>query len=167
MVDWNPTLGNTKVRVYDVSLNSVDLGIVDEPEVTIEGEFEDVVISQLHKQPLGTRLLGVMAEVKLHLREITAANLQKALFGTAGAMMPTSLGSDLYSSATPLVLHPRDMGAVTTDDIYFYKAVAVGGLQLDAADGQKDSVIPLTFRCFPDRDELPDLVIGLIGASGS
>jgi hypothetical protein len=170
---------DSRVRVYDVWVEAdeemVNLGWVEEPTVETGLDLAPIVNSQLFKQELGDRVLGVKPTLAMKLMECTLANIRRAYPWHTGdgpiALAPTTLGGDLYAYAKAYAFHPRDKSSgagygapdyVHTDDILVYKAVPVGPMT-HAADGAKESAIPLKLKAYPDRSQLPSIVIGAIG----
>lgn len=154
-------------RTFDLLLTSsyTDAGYADDISVSRTFDTYDRKVQQLHNQVMGQVLIGVQITLNFTLREITLANLAKAYpwYTSPGEpqLMPTSLGVDLYDYADQVALHPRD-AADNTQDIVLYKAVVTGEVQLEG-NGEDDFGIPMELVAFPDRSELPDLVIGQIG----
>lgn len=168
-------------RTYDVWIKPdstwVNLGVIEDPKITLTPLSREVRISQLNKQLLGRRIVGMDATADLMLHEVTKANLAKALpwadaTQTSIAIAPATLGADLYDSAFPWVFHPTDMGQGVdygasgydnSMDITLLKGVVAGGLNLGNFDSEKMSGVPLELEFYPDRDSLPDIVLGYIG----
>lgn len=163
---FTPNLDNAFMRTYDVKIGGTDVGWCDEPEVTQELSLQERKQTKVYGQVLGHRLVGVKVTVKVTLRELTKANHGLAVpWYTANdiALMPTTLGGDLYQYAKEVLLHPRDK-ADTTEDIKLLKAVPIGPLTIKG-DGANEGGIPLTLFAYPDRSQLPNLVLGSIGVT--
>lgn len=158
-------ISKTKIRTYSILVNNTELGYCDEPSVEIEQTLSEITLSQLHKQVMGHRIQGVKAVIKANVREINQANLGANFPWYSGsgniALMPTALGADNYQYAKEVRLHPDDITG-TGEDIILKKAVATGKINLKG-DGDKDAVIPMEFTAYPDRTQLPNLVLGAIG----
>jgi hypothetical protein len=154
------------VRTYNVTFNSADLGWIEDPEIEAVPDLEPVHVSQYGRQVMGHRVLGIDVKIKAKLMEVTKANLAQAFPWYSGAgdvpLAPVALGGDLYDLAHELVLHPRDMGSDLSQDLHLTKAASAGGLKLKG-DGEKEHEIQIEWRAYPDRAELPDVVLGYIG----
>lgn len=158
------------VTTYDVAINDVDAGYVDNPEVTETPIKRPIKLSQLFEQRLGSRVVGVDLSLKLRFRQIKCLNLARAFpwfDGVAGTnpipLAPAALGEDLYQYAVPIVLHPRHLDAEDTDQDYtLLKCVPVGDHKRSGA-GESDDAIEVEFEIYPDRDQLPAVVLGYIG----
>ena len=163
-MSFAPDLTKTKCRVYELSVGGVDVGLIDDIQVEITPDLAERRCQQFHNQVMGHRLLGVSARITGTLRQITAANLLAQLpWATGGALTPASMGADLYDSAVAVKLHPRDMASATTEDINLLKCGRINGL-IQSMDGQSESGIPIEFHAYPDRTQLPSVVIGYVGA---
>jgi hypothetical protein len=160
-------IDDPKVRVYTFSIAAADVGLVDNPEVAIKLLLLPRKYPRYLQQVVGHRIMGVEATVKVSLYAVKRANLMKALPWMTGAgnqiLMPATLGGDIYTYAVALALHPVDMGADLSEDITLAKAVCTGGLNIKG-DGNGESVIPMEFTCYPDRGQLPNFVLGNLGA---
>jgi len=158
-------VADTKVRTYNVLIDSTDVGWCDEPVCKVEQQLLPVKLSQLMEQEVDARVIGTKVTVTLRLREINKAHLARCFpWYAAGAveLAPGTLGTTLYQHAKAVVLHPRDMGDAT-EDVTLDKAVATGNCELKG-DGSADGAIPLELLCFPDHAELPTVKIGRIGS---
>lgn len=167
---------DTKVRVYELFIGATiaavkeaaaSVGLMDDIECILRPTLAERRCQQLHQQVMGHRLLGVQASIKGTIREITRANLLAALpwCGSAAseAIMPATLGSDLYALAKAVRLHPMDKAADSyTDDIFLIKCGRVSGLE-QKMDGQNESGIPYEIVAYPDRSQLPSLILGYLG----
>ncbi len=171
----------SKVRTYDVFIETdgsmVNVGWCEEPEASVEQDRREIALSQLHRQVLGQRLLGIKATAKATLKQHTLAN-QKRMFpwhsaGDVVPFAPAALGVDTYTYAKAVVFHPRDKGAGlaymatgegydNAEDWAFLKGVVVSPAQL-SADGETEAQIPLEWEFYPDRAQLPDIVLGDVG----
>jgi len=162
---YEADMTDLKVRVYEVSVDDTYVGFCDEPEVTVEKMLEPITLTQLHKQVMGHRILGVGAKAKFKIRTITKARMALAFpWYVSGSipLMPTSLGGDTYDDAVPVTFHPTDMGVSTAEDITLLKGYPTGPFKR-ASDGTKDDAIEMEYEFYPDRGELPQFVIGTIG----
>jgi hypothetical protein len=169
MPDGNETtkdLSELACVVYDVAIDGTDVGYVNDPEFALEMVLKERKLTQLMDQAMGHRIRGVKASGKINLCQITAANIALAFPWHTGegaiSMMPIRLGGDTYQYAKPITFHPRFMGADTSQDYCFLKAVFTGSHKREGK-GADDDVIPLEFTAYPDRDYLPDMVLGVIG----
>lgn len=159
-----PSIGNTRCRVYDVSINSVNVGYTEKQSLKVKAKTRPITVSQLQELVVGDRIVGMEVSGTIWLKEVNLTNLKLALpwSSAAGALSPAAMGGDMYDHAVPIKFHPRDVTG-TTEDITIDKAVITGGLDLEG-DGTKDSTIPLTFTGYPDRTQLPTTVdFGQIG----
>jgi hypothetical protein len=159
-------IGNTKIRVYDVSVGGADIGYCTVDSVQVAKTLKEIKLPHHMGQVMGHRLIGVAATVKVTFSEITRANLAKAFPWYAGTtevipLAPTALGVDLYTLAVAITLHPVDKAGLLDEDIVLTKAVCVGPLDLKT-DGESDAGITLEFYAYPDRAQLPNIVIGSI-----
>lgn len=160
-------MDNATCRTYDVLVNAANVGWVDDLEFTVTLTTKERIVKQLHGQVMGHRLLGVAARAKMTLREMTPANLAKAFPWSDGSspipLMPTGLGQDLYQYAVPVTLHPRDVSGAA-EDITLLKGVCISGFTLKP-DGENEDGNPVEFVFYPDRAQLPNLVLGTLGAA--
>ncbi len=162
---YEADMADLKVRVYEVSVDAVYVGYCDEPEVVVEKELEPITLTQLHKQVMGHRILGVGCTAKFKMRTITKARMALAFpWYTSGSipLMPSSLGGDTYDDAVPVTFHPTDMGASTAEDITLLKGYPTGPFKR-ASDGTKDDTIEMEYEFYPNRGDLPLFVVGHIG----
>lgn len=163
---------NTKVRTYSVGLGAtvegaLDIGLVDDVELVESMDLKSIKNSRFGSVSLGMRNVGHQVRIKFILREIVLANLQRLMpWGSQGAgwHVAPPLGADLYSYAQVLVLHPDDVDD-TSEDIVAVKAAPISGVNLKG-NGEADSGIAFEFACFPDRDQLPEIVDVYVGALG-
>jgi len=161
---------NLRNRTYELKIGAsvaaaVTVGYIDQPkarktQTTYErklGAFGDMV--------LGDVITGVSVEIDVAMREITQANLARFFpwysTGDTIALAPTSIGTDLYDYAQVAVLHPSD-AADTSEDWVLDKAVVLGDIEVEG-DLLQDQSLPMTIRAYPDRSQLPDIVLGTIG----
>jgi len=160
-------LSDTKVRVYELFIATVSAGLMDDIESAVTLNLKERNCQQFHKQVMGHRILGVHVSFKGIIREITRANLLAALpwagATTSESLTPAALAGDLYDSAKAVRLHPMDLAADNyTQDINLLKCGRVGGLTLKM-DGENESGIPYEVVGYPDRSQLPSLVLGYVG----
>ncbi len=160
-------------RSYDLSLGGSNVGYIEEITVTRSVELRDRTVLQLGSQVLGQVIQSVSVAISAQLREVTLAHLALLCpwFPTAGEVLGTDpvplnpeIGTDLYDYAQAAVLHPRELGEDTGQDISLLRAVVIPDFEL-AGDADEDAVIPVTIRAYPDRSELPSIVLGYIGAA--
>jgi len=149
---------------YDIIVDSTNAGWVEDLKPAIEFKTKEIAPKPLLGQVMGHRLLGVGAKIECKAMQFTAATLGLAFPWGLGRIMPVKVGCDLYQYAKAVVLHPRWMGTDKSLDINFRKMVSIGPVAI-ASDGTADSAIPLTLVAYPDRDKLPDLDLGWIGAT--
>ncbi|HUX16908.1 MAG TPA: hypothetical protein VMW52_10580 [Phycisphaerae bacterium] len=143
-----------------------DLGYTGKPTVKVTPEYIDKTTAQTGKVVLGANFVGATADLVFPLYktdlEMLRAVMPGYVEGEAFYLLPTALGGDLYDRAKLLTLHPLAAGESTETDINILKAAPIGALEL-ARDGQGHDVLPVVFRFFPDRSQLPKLVWGYIG----
>lgn len=155
----------TLIAAFDVTFNSVGLGYTDNVRFRIQQQTKEIKVAQAFDQVLGERLMGVVCDFEVDLREIIVANFKLAFpwWSGSGAIpaCPPTLGGDLYAYAQSLRLHPRHKGD-TTEDIVAAKAVWRGGYEI-AGDGKSDTIIRGTFRAYPNRASFPNIEIVSIG----
>jgi hypothetical protein len=161
-------IDETSQTIYEVSIDGTDVGYVDDIEVEIKYSTQPRMLQQIgKKQVLGHRLDGVEATVKGKFRQ-TGREQLKLFFPWCPtgpmAFSPVTLGVDLYSYAKEVILHPLYMGADATRDRIFNKAVIITGPK-EKADGSDDDALEFQMFAYPDRSELPDVVIGRIPLS--
>jgi hypothetical protein len=160
-------LDDCKIRVFTVSLAGSDVGLCGNPEVAVTLALLDRKYPRYQQQIVGQRIMGVKAVVKVGLYAVNRANLMRSLPWTTGAgnqpLAPAVLGGDLYAYAVALALHPLDKATDLSEDITLAKAVCTGGLNLKG-DGDAEALVNLEFSCFPDRAQLPNIVLGNLGA---
>lgn len=168
----------TRVMAYDVYIDSgagyVDVGLIEEPEATIKTIRTAIENSQIGKVDLGDRIVGAGVTIKLKFQEITLANLARAFpwfSGVVGTdeipLCPPTMGVDLYTYAVAMALQPKDLDWSGDDEdhsetLYLLKVVPISDVVLKG-DGTKDALIPIEFKAYPDRADLPDVNFGSIG----
>jgi len=168
MPDHNES--DVKTDRYDVSFGDtpVVLGYIqEEPEPEIDIATQDIKTSQTYDQVLGRWVTGFSCEFDVILKECTLERLVVAFphfSDTLGTdpipLVPATLGVDEYQYGEKLILHPRSKGSDTKEDYVFSKAVPRFGKVANTAEGR---VIVIHFVIYPDRAQLPSIVIGYIG----
>jgi len=161
-----PGAANTKITVYQLTVgeSDVDVGYIGDVEPSIELVLLPTKVQAMMEQELGDKVIGIKPSFKCVLQEITADNLALAFPWSDGdsiALAPETLGVDLYDYAVKCTLHPIDMGDDASQDYTFLKAVPIGHTR--KSDGKTQDGIPMTWKVYPDRDQLPTIVLGYIG----
>lgn len=157
------TLGNIKVEPVTVSWGGSDLGFCDgDIEISFEEQGVEVTAHQEGANVLSQIRTGKSMEVTVTLKETSVAQL-KALFAAGGASLtPAGVGATEVSGwgssqdftpmtddAKKLVLHPVVLDAADkARDFAFWKAYPM--LESINFSGENPSVVPVTFKVFPD-----------------
>lgn len=120
----------------------------------------DVVIDHYHE------LVGGV--VRLKARELPIGFYQKVSpWWSSGsiALGPSAPNTKLYQYAKLLNLHPREQGVTLTKDLNYLKAVPLW--TPFARDGMAPSVQLVGFQLYLDQAQLPNRVLGYMGAPPS
>lgn len=151
---------------WTINAQLADLGFTGVPQVKIAGKWVDKLTAQTGEVALGASYGGADIEIMTPLLqpnlELIRAMMPWAQAQGSFLLLPPSLGVDLYDYAALLNLHPLSAGAGTNEDINMAKAVPTGALEL-TRDGAGHDVLPMTWRVFPDRAQLPALIMGYVG----
>ena len=147
--------GISRRAAFVVSFNSVNMGLVDEVDPSgLKFELEGIFTGSTGKKnKLGDRVVGVGGTIKIQFRQLSLVMYQALAPWNAGAVpiaLIPPLNTDLYTFSLPLLLHPDDLGAVTTEDITFPHACPIR-LPLPKRGGDKDDVLEIEFAIYPDR----------------
>jgi len=148
-----------------------DLGFTGVPTVKIEPEFAAKLTAQTGKVALGDSFVGAAIEIVTPLLQPDLELLREMVPWAPAEgsikVLPDALGYDLYDAAALLNLHPLSAadngGEDNTGDLNLIKAVPTGGLEF-VRDGEAHDVVPVTWKVYPDRSQLPLLVWGYVGA---
>jgi hypothetical protein len=143
---------------YDGTWNSVDLGGVDDVKIDLKLIFTPIKIGSAGNLKLDDRFegLGDDAHISLIVREVTLARIKSLCpweDGSGTVDLTPPVGTNLYQYAHQLVLHPRDKGVATTEDVEVFKAVPVQSFQLPR-DGVGPDKWEVIFNVYPDRAKL-------------
>ena len=167
------TLANIKIKPSTVTWGSTDLGYLDgEIEVSFDEKTKDILAHQEGENVLTAIRTGHGAEVTLTMKESTAAVLKTLLAAASGSETPASgtevMGWGSTKDFTPvtaealkLVIHPIAMLTDKTEDIFFWKAYPM--IKSINLSGDSESLVPVTFKVFPDLAKLTDVRLGGIG----
>lgn len=163
----------TKIRFtnYDVTWAAVDLGGVDEVKLDLKMIFTPIKIGSAGAMKLDDRFegLGDDAQVSVIVREVALAKIVSLCpWETGGGIadLVPPVGTNLYQYAQALLLHPRDKGVATTEDIEIYKTVPVSSFQLPR-DGVKPDMWEVIFNIYPDRTKLASGINAYLDLKGT
>src|SRR4051812_28460235 len=122
-------LANTRRANWDVKWNAADLGYVDDVHPDLQLMFEPIKVGSIGAAILGQRFTGLEGLIKIQLREVTRATLEKlmpwAAGGGAAIDISPPINTDLYIYSQVLLLHPTDMGVTTSQDLNLLKTVPI------------------------------------------
>jgi hypothetical protein len=162
---------NIRRTAWDVTWNSVALGLVDEVNPDLKLMMEPITAGTFGKITLGHRIIGLEGKVSVVVREVILAKIKAlaAPWWSTGSVpiAPETFNSDSYALAQLLTLHPHDVAAGTTDqDLTLVKTVPLQPYRVKR-DGTKDDMWSVDFEVYPDRSQMeaspPKLVYGYIG----
>lgn len=154
------TLSNIKIKPCTVTWNSIDLGYTDgEIEVSFEEKLKEIMAHQEGENVLTAIRTGHGVEVTVTLKESAVAVLKNLFDAASGSPTPGAgtevLGWGSAKDFTPvtaeaqkLVLHPIANGASLAEDMAFWKAYPM--IQSLNLSGESETLIPVTFKIFPD-----------------
>ena len=153
------TAGPRTWKRFQVLFNAVDLGLTDVVDPTgIKFKGRPITAGTFGKDlPLGYRVTGFEGVVKIQILQLNVAQYTAMTpwYGGTGAipLMPAQ-GSDLYSFAKSLVLHPIQNGASTTEDLNYGLACPITSPAQVKRDGGDDDMVEIEFMLFPNRTTL-------------
>jgi hypothetical protein len=140
---------------YVVTFNGSGCGLVDDVDPSgVKMILKPITTGSTGKDNvIGLRLVGVQGTIKIKFRQLTLA-LQQILApwndGAVPLQLIPPLNTDLYDFSCPLILHPDNMGAATTQDLTFAHAVPIN-LPMTKRDGGTPDAAEIEFAIFPDR----------------
>ena len=156
------TPANQRVGIpYDVSWDTgtpVDLGGVDDVKPNFKLVWEALKCGSTGDVKLDDVFRGLSddSHISVIVREVQLTIIRKMVpwGGASGVInLCPPIGTRLMQYAKQLTLHPRDMGAVTTEDVEIWKTVPVQSFALprNGKDPDKWEVI---FNIYPDLTKL-------------
>lgn len=167
------TLANIKIKPSTVTWGSTDLGYIDgDIEVSFEEKTKEITAHQEGENVLTAIRTGHGAEVTLTMKESTAAILKTLLEAASGTITPgagtevmgwgsTKDFTPVTAEAAKLVIHPIAEGTSKLEDVFFWKAYPM--IQSLNFSGESESLVPVTFKIFPDTTKNSDVRLGGVG----
>ena len=162
---------------YQVTFNSVDIGLTDLDGIKVKTERNDIKkeFDQYGKSLVGMLSGGENLMISLKLAQFNTANFKIAIpqavrfTSTSGTKVTIGRipGRDFANDAKVLTLHRFPDGAtVKTYDIYIYKCVCteIGEVEYSS---QKGFLLPITFQAFVDTTRANGRLLGEIGVPGA
>jgi len=126
-------IANFRIGSADITLNAVAIGHTKGGvEITVTPAIHEKKVDQYGESPVGVTVLGHRIEIKCFFAESDLTHINKAIAGstlTTGATKnEVGIGKDAGQALTgvPLLIHPRDMAAVTDLDWNFASVVPIG-----------------------------------------